>query len=250
MKTSIRAELLKLRTTRVFWGYVAAALAFVPVSVALSMTTGPDDAAPLDSSAGVRGVMSAASSGGLLAPARRHLDDGRRVPPQHGDHDVPDQPGPAGAWSRRSSPRASIVGIGVAARSPRCSPSPSPSRGCGARTSRSACSAATSPSPCSARSSPPPLAAVVGIGLGALLRNQALAITVVVVWTATVEPLLVGFVPEIGRWFPGGAVSALAGTVTAEGGLLPVWGAALLLAGYGLAFAAAGTRFVLRRDVV
>ena len=28
-----------------------------------------------------------------------------------------------------------------------------------------------------------------------------------------------------------------------------LWGAALLFAGYGLAFAAAGTRFVLRRDI-
>ncbi len=36
---------------------------------------------------------------------------------------------------------------------------------------------------------------------------------------------------------------------TSEGGLLPLWGAALLLAGYGLAFAAAGTRLVVRREI-
>jgi hypothetical protein len=65
MKNLIRAELLKLRTTRVFWVYVAFALAFVPVSIALAMTT-RQDGAPLDSSEGLRNVLSAASSGGLL----------------------------------------------------------------------------------------------------------------------------------------------------------------------------------------
>jgi hypothetical protein len=93
------------------------------------------------------------------------------------------------------------------------------------------------------------LAAAVGIGLGALMPNQTVAITVVIVWTSIVEALLVGFVPEIGRWLPTGAASALGGTVTAEGGLLPFWGAALLLTGYGLALAAAGTRLVTRREI-
>ena len=61
--------------------------------------------------------------------------------------------------------------------------------------------------------------------------------------------MLVGFAPGIGRWLPGGAASAMSGVATANGGLLPVWAAALLFAGYGLAFAAAGNRFVLHRDI-
>ena len=65
MKNLIRAELLKLRTTRVFWAYVAAALAFVPVSIALSMSAS-NGTVPLSSSEGLRGVMAAASSGVLL----------------------------------------------------------------------------------------------------------------------------------------------------------------------------------------
>ena len=59
----IRAELLKLRTTRTFWAYVGAAVAFVPLSVALAMTSGSE---PLDSPDGVRNVVAAASSGGLV----------------------------------------------------------------------------------------------------------------------------------------------------------------------------------------
>ena len=38
MRHLIQAELLKLRTTRSFWLYMAAALAFVPVTVALAVT--------------------------------------------------------------------------------------------------------------------------------------------------------------------------------------------------------------------
>ena len=93
------------------------------------------------------------------------------------------------------------------------------------------------------------LYAMVGIGVGALLRNQTVAVTVALVWVMIVEGILVGLAPEIGRWLPSGAAGALTASPTGEGGLLPMWGGALLLAGYRLAFAAAGTRFVLRRDI-
>ena len=75
------------------------------------------------------------------------------------------------------------------------------------------------------------------------------AITLVIVWSVTVESLLVGFLPEVGRWLPGGASSGLAGTATAEGGLLPFWGAAAVLVGYALAIAAAGERRLARREI-
>ena len=82
-----------------------------------------------------------------------------------------------------------------------------------------------------------------------MVRNQTTAVAGAVVWVLVVEGLLVSFAPDVGRWLPGGAASALSGVATANGGLLPMWGAALLLTAYGLAFAAAGTRFVLQRDV-
>ena len=93
------------------------------------------------------------------------------------------------------------------------------------------------------------LSAVVGVGVGCLVRNQTAAVAIALGWTMVVEGLLVSFMPEIGRWLPGGAVSALSGAATAEGGLLPMWGGALLLGAYGLAFAAAGTRFIQRSDI-
>ena len=63
MKRLIESELLKLRTTRSFWAYIASAIALVPVSVALAMTSNSES---IDSTAGVRNVFAAASSGGLI----------------------------------------------------------------------------------------------------------------------------------------------------------------------------------------
>ena len=60
MRHLIQAELLKLRTTRSFLLYIAAAVAFVPVTVALAVTgaaAGQQDVrVPLASSDGVRAL--------------------------------------------------------------------------------------------------------------------------------------------------------------------------------------------------
>jgi hypothetical protein len=90
---------------------------------------------------------------------------------------------------------------------------------------------------------------VIGVGIGALVRNQNIAVTGVLVWTVGIETLLVTFVPEIGRWLPGGASSALTGVATPERGLLAGWAGALVLAAYATAFVAAGARVLVRRDV-
>lgn len=246
MRRLIHAELLKLRTTRVFWGYLAAALAFVPVSVALSITTG-QEAAPLDTSEGLRGVMSAASSGGLLlllvgiammAGEFRHntatttfliSPDRRRV--------VAAKLAAGGMVGAGVAAVASVLTLAVAL------------PWLAAKDVEVSLLSADVGLPLLGAVLSTALAAVVGIGLGALLSNQTLAMTVVILWSMVVEALLIGFLPEVGRWLPGGAASALAGTATAEGGLLPFWGAALLLTGYGLTLAASGTRFVVRRAI-
>ena len=43
------------------------------------------------------------------------------------------------------------------------------------------------------------LGAVVGVGFGAMVRNQTPAITIALVWTQVVEGMLVGFVPGVGK---------------------------------------------------
>ena len=89
----------------------------------------------------------------------------------------------------------------------------------------------------------------VAVRVGALVRNQLAAVAISLGWMLVAENLLITLLPEVGRWLPLGAAAALVRAAPPEGGLLPMWGGGLLLAAYGLAFALAGTRFVLRRDV-
>ena len=68
MTNLINAEWMKLRTTRMFYGLALAALAMVTVSVAsaISLAGRPDGAPALDTSEGLRNVLSAASSGKFI----------------------------------------------------------------------------------------------------------------------------------------------------------------------------------------
>ncbi len=93
------------------------------------------------------------------------------------------------------------------------------------------------------------LFAVIGVGVGALIRNQVAAVVGALVWEFVVEPLLVGLLPSVGRWLPSGAARGLTQETLSSGSLLPVWGAAAVLVAYGLAFAAVGAQLLVRRDV-
>lgn len=98
------------------------------------------------------------------------------------------------------------------------------------------------------------LYALVGLGLGALIRNQIAAIIVAVAWVQLVEAIVTFALPSVGQWLPAGAVRALTRTTAGFGGgdglpTLPAWGGVLLLLGYGLAFAAIATFTTVRRDI-
>jgi ABC-2 type transport system permease protein len=246
MTNLINAELLKLRSTRTFWAYIAAALAFVPMSVALAITTA-SDTAPLTSSEGLRGVISAASAGGLFI-----LLIGITMMAGEFRHNTATTTFLITPVRRRviaaKIAAGTIVGLVLAAISSLLTVAVALPWLASRNVDVSLFSGDVG-LPVLGAFIATGLAAAVGIGLGALMPNQTLAITVVVVWTSIVEALLVGFLPEVGRWLPTGAASSLGGTPTAEGGLLPFWGAALVLTGYGLALAAAGTRAVERREI-
>jgi ABC-2 type transport system permease protein len=96
-----------------------------------------------------------------------------------------------------------------------------------------------------------PLWAVIGVGLGALVRNQATAVAGLFAWLLFVEGLLFGQLPDFGRFLPGVAGAAIAGT-TATGEVRPLLAPALgvlLLAAYAAAALAAGSITTARRDV-
>ncbi len=101
------------------------------------------------------------------------------------------------------------------------------------------------------------LYAILGVSVGALLRNQIAAIIVVVVWTLIVEQLIAGFFPVVGKWLPSGALNSamdvgltadFSGGVTATNNL-PVWGGIALLLAYAAVFAIVASLTTTRRDI-
>jgi ABC-type transport system involved in multi-copper enzyme maturation permease subunit len=251
MKNLIHAELLKLGTTRAFWVYIAAALAFVPVTVALAVTgagTGQQDGSmPLGSSDGVRNVFGSAAGGTvmlILIGVYMMAGEFRHNTATSTFLISPDRRRVVGAKLAAASFVGFIVGLAASVLTLAMAIPWLSAKDVDLAAHSGDIAAvllgvllATTLSP------------IVGVGFGALVTNQTVAVTAALVWITTLEGLLVSFKPEIGRWFPGGASAALTETATLNGGLLPIWGGALLFAAYGLAFSAAGSRFVLRRDI-
>jgi ABC-type transport system involved in multi-copper enzyme maturation permease subunit len=93
--------------------------------------------------------------------------------------------------------------------------------------------------------------ALIGVGIGALLRNQVGAIVGGLVYLFVVEPVIRSIPATSGayKWMPGGGLEAM--TATFQGpDLLEAWQGGLLLLGYGLLAALLGTLLAVRRDVV
>ena len=249
MNDVIRAEFLKLRTTRMFYGNALATLAFVPLFVAVAIQTAGGDGggAALDTSEGLRSVLSAASSGSLMV-----LMIGIIVMAGEFRHNTatstflvtPDRRRVVGAKLIAST----LVGVGLAMLTSVLSLAIAVPWLAAKDVTVDVLSAEVGLILLAAIAATA-LYALIGVGVGSLIRNQTAAVVAVLVWVLVVENALVSFVPEVGRWLPGVATDALTGVATPNDGLLPAWGAGLLLGAYGLAFAAAGIRFVVQRDI-
>jgi ABC-2 type transport system permease protein len=92
---------------------------------------------------------------------------------------------------------------------------------------------------------------VIGVGVGALLRNQVGAIVGSLVYLNVIEPIVggIGAISGAYKWLPGGAVQAITSDFQAPD-LLEPWQGAVLLLAYGLVAALLGTVLAARRDVV
>jgi ABC-type transport system involved in multi-copper enzyme maturation permease subunit len=92
---------------------------------------------------------------------------------------------------------------------------------------------------------------VIGVGVGALVRNQVGAIVGSLVYLNVVEPIVasIGAISGAYKWLPGGAVQAVTSDFQAPD-LLEPWQGVVLLLAYGLGAALIGTWLAARRDVV
>ena len=94
------------------------------------------------------------------------------------------------------------------------------------------------------------LSAAIGVGIGAVVRNQVPALVGIVVWLLFVENLLVGDianVASVGRFLPGAAGKAISGQDPDT--LLAPAIAVVVLAVYAAAAAVAGSLATSRQDV-
>jgi hypothetical protein len=94
---------------------------------------------------------------------------------------------------------------------------------------------------------------VIGVAVGALLRDQIVAVVVTLIWLTAVEHLLIEALPAVERWTPGGATYGLlqlGPAVTTRGTLLDAAIGGLLLFGYAVAAVALALVVAPRRDVL
>jgi ABC-2 type transport system permease protein len=93
--------------------------------------------------------------------------------------------------------------------------------------------------------------AAIGVGIGAIVRNQVGAVVGLCVWLLLIETTLIGNVPAAGKFVPGAGAGALAGAIQTQSAsklLAPALGA-LLLATNAAAATAAGLITTERRDI-
>jgi ABC-2 type transport system permease protein len=87
----------------------------------------------------------------------------------------------------------------------------------------------------------------IGVGLAATLRNQVATVITLLAWGFVVSPLLFGLVPSVGRFMPTDAGDALIGLTTHH--LLPAVAGGVVLVGWTALLAGIGIALTARRDV-
>jgi ABC-2 type transport system permease protein len=95
------------------------------------------------------------------------------------------------------------------------------------------------------------LFAAIGVGVGAVVRNQVAAVVGLCVWLLFLEPILLGDLPGAAKFAPGASAGAVAGAIqtqVADALVAPVLGVLLLVA-YAAIASAAGSIATARRDV-
>jgi ABC-2 type transport system permease protein len=88
---------------------------------------------------------------------------------------------------------------------------------------------------------------MIGVGLGAIVRNQVGSIIALLAWGLVVDNLLFGFAPAVGRFMPTNAENAFEGQTQKH--LLPPAGGALVLISWVALLALIALPLTSRRDI-
>ncbi len=102
--------------------------------------------------------------------------------------------------------------------------------------------------------------AMLGVALGTLIKNQLVAVVLALVWLFVVEPILLVFLVDAGKYLPAGLITAIlsidinvsdatSGVQISTGDYLDALPAALILMGYGVVFTVVALATSLRKDI-
>jgi ABC-2 type transport system permease protein len=94
-----------------------------------------------------------------------------------------------------------------------------------------------------------PLFALIGIGVGIVLRSQAVAVGASLVWLYAGEQLISQLSYPVYLWLPGGAREALLRHVSTTHTIPPMWVGGVLLVAYAVGACAVGATLLRRRDL-
>ncbi len=248
MSNLLRAELLKVRTTRLVFGLVAATAGMVALGVVSTILTAGDRGAPgLESEAGVRNVFGNAGVASIFVLVMGILIVTGEL--RHGTITqtflvTPRRPrvvvaklGAMVVVGLAFGLAASAVNLAIAV------------PWLAAKDVSLGAVAGDVATVLLAAMISAALFGLIGVGVGAIIRNQVAAVVVALVWQFLLEQILVAVLPAVGKWLPQGASRGLTRETLFEGSLLPPWAGGLVLAAYAAAFSAIGARLLVRRDI-
>lgn len=246
MNAPIRAELLKLRTTRSAGGFLLVALALAALlGAATAGTAGEDTAAALGTAGNLANVLGVSALPGIGALVLGILAMAGEYQHRTITQTVLTTPARGRVLAAKlvavalvAAPvAAAMMGVALAAALPRILSQGAPldlvDRAVAETVAGNLLAAA--------------LLGVLGVSLGALVRNQTVALVFVAAWALVGEGVLsIVAGREAARWLPGGAAQAV---ISGGDGLLPLGAAAVLLAGYAALGALAASRLTVSRDI-
>lgn len=243
MTAVMKAEWLKLRTTRAYWGLIAGAL-LVAALGALS-TTGSADPETLKGPLHMQTfwVLAALNIGlfALVVGIRSYTEEYRHRTIVHTFFADPHRVRSAVAKSLISALAAVLLTALAAAAMTAAAMALAKAKGGGLEPASADVTAFFGLLVGSA------LWAVVGVGIGALVRHQVAAIVGGILWVLVIENLGSALLGDVGRFLPGQAAYALARADMSN--LLPPAAGFAVLLGYAAALWMAGTVASRRRDV-